>query len=291
MKKILLTGKDGQVGWELQRTLAPLGRVYAFDRRGLDLADPSQIREVVRRIAPDILVNAGAYTAVDLAETEEALANRINGQALRVLATECKRLNAMLVHFSTDYVFDGRKSEPYTEQDVPNPLGAYGRSKLLGEQEILDIGAQAIILRTGWIYAQRGKNFLLTIRRLALERPELRVVNDQIGAPTWARLLAEACAHILAQLSVRSSPISSPEMYHLTCSGQTTWHGFAAAILDQIRHESPTVDLARLLPTTASEYGARAMRPSYSLLCNDKVERQFGLRLPRWIDALALCHG
>ena len=190
MTKILVTGKTGQVGWELQRTLATLGQVIAPDRRGMDLGDPDSIRAAIRACSPQIIVNAAAYTAVDQAESEPDLALAINGAAPGIMAEEAKRLGALLVHYSTDYVFDGAKSGPYTEDDQPNPLSAYGSSKLAGERAIAASGARYLIFRTSWVYGARGKNFLRTILRLAQERDELRIVDDQVGAPTWCRAIA-----------------------------------------------------------------------------------------------------
>jgi dTDP-4-dehydrorhamnose reductase len=191
MTRILLTGKNGQVGWELQRTLATLGEVVTLDRQDLDLADPDSIRRVVREHKPNLIVNAAAYTAVDKAEEESDLAMVINGTAPGILAEEAKRLSAAIIHYSTDYVFDGSKNTPYTEEDAPNPLNVYGRTKLAGERAIQAVGAPYLILRTSWVYGMRGKNFLLTILRLARERNEIKVVNDQIGAPTWSRIIAQ----------------------------------------------------------------------------------------------------
>ena len=223
--RILLTGKNGQVGWELQRTLAPLGEVVVLDRRQLDLSDPDQIRERVREISPDLIVNAAAYTAVDRAEAEPEPAMAVNGTAPGLLAEEAKRIGAAIIHYSTDYVFDGAKTTPYTEEDAPNPLNVYGRTKLAGEQAVQAAGVPHLILRTSWVYGMRGKNFLLTILRLAREREELKIVDDQIGAPTWSRTIAEATAQILTS---GAWPVSGASgIYHLTASGSTSWYGFA----------------------------------------------------------------
>ena len=198
-RKILLTGKNGQVGWELERSLQPLGQVIAFDRSGLDLASPDSIRAVIREVKPELIVNPAAYTAVDKAESEPDLAMAVNGVAPGIIAEEAKRLGAALIHYSTDYVFDGTKAEPYTEDDVPKPINVYGKTKLAGEQAVQAIGVPHLIFRTSWVYGMRGKNFLLTILRMAKEKDELRIVDDQFGAPTWSRMIAETTAQVLAQ--------------------------------------------------------------------------------------------
>ena len=225
MKRILLTGRNGQVGWELERTLAPLGEVLAFDRKGFDLAEPDEICHSLRELKPDIIVNAAAYTAVDRAEAESDMAMAINATAPGIMAEEARRLGALLVHYSTDYVFDGAKSAPYTEEDATGPVNTYGRSKLAGERAIWESGCRHLIFRTSWVYGTRGGNFLRTILRLAAERDELRVVDDQIGAPTWCRMIAEASSLALARPDV---PVG---LYHLAGSGETSWFGFARAIL------------------------------------------------------------
>ena len=291
---ILLTGRDGQVGWELQRTLAPLGRIVAPERKALDLADLDQMRQLVRRTHPDVIVNAAAYTAVDQAEDEPDLANLINGEAPGVLAEESARCGALLVHYSTDYVFDGGASRPYNEQDQPAPLGAYGHSKLIGENRIRDSEAQALILRTAWVYASRGRNFLRTIQRLARERDELSIVDDQRGAPTWARLIAEATGQLLCLLqdgSRRQATFARErtQLYHITCGGETTWFGFAAEILRQMRDADRHAPLAALRPITTAEYRSRAARPCYSVLSCERLARDFSVALPDWKSAVELC--
>ncbi|MBZ0091878.1 MAG: dTDP-4-dehydrorhamnose reductase [Sulfuricellaceae bacterium] len=282
MKKILLVGKNGQVGWELQRTLAPLGHVIARDSRELDLSVPDAIRDAMRDIRPDLVVNAAAYTAVDKAESEPGLAWAINGDAPGILAEEAKRLNALLVHYSTDYVFDGTQPGAYTEQDTPKPQSVYGQSKLAGEQAVQASGCAHLILRTSWVYGGRGKNFLLTMLRLAREKEELSVVDDQIGAPTWSRLIAETTAQILAQ---RQSSSFRDGLYHLTAAGETSWHGFAQAIFAAARLER----LPRLRPIPSSEYPLPAPRPKNSVLANDKLLQNFGLAMPHWQQGLSLC--
>jgi dTDP-4-dehydrorhamnose reductase len=278
--KILLTGKDGQVGWELQRTLAPLGEVIATGRAELDLADADPIRRCIRAAAPDVIVNAAAYTAVDKAESERELANAVNGVAPGIIGEEAKRLGALLVHYSTDYVFDGRKYDPYTEDDAAAPLNAYGATKLAGERAIIASGAPHLILRTSWVYAARGRNFLLTMLKLAAEREELKIVDDQTGAPTSARAIADATARILTL----GREGKGEGVFHLTAGGSTTWFGFARAILTATHAErgrSP-----KLIPITTEAYNAPAKRPKNSVLSNDKLERVFGFRLLPWEEGL-----
>jgi dTDP-4-dehydrorhamnose reductase len=289
--KILVTGKNGQVGWELRRTLAPLGKVIALDREALDLSDVHAIRRLVQKTEPDLIVNAAAYTAVDKAESEPDLAMLINGTVPGILAEEARDLGAAIVHYSTDYVFDGTKDSPYVEDDTPNPLNVYGRTKLAGEQAIQAVGVPHLILRTSWVYGARGRNFLGTIRRLARERDELRIVDDQYGAPTWSRMIAEITAQILAQrLSLRFSGLSEVSgVYHLTAGGRTSWHGFARAILDQEAAASRLKKIPRLTPIPTSEYPLPAKRPMNSVLSNEKLYSVFGLGAPQWDAALELC--
>lgn len=280
MTRILLTGRNGQVGWELTRTLAPLGEVMALDRSGLDLADPDRLRAVVREAKPDILVNAAAWTAVDRAESEEAAALAINGTAPGLLAEETKRLGALLVHISTDYVFDGTSVRAYTEDDAPNPVCAYGRTKLAGERAICEVGESGcrhLIFRTSWVYGLHGHNFLKTILRLSAERDELRIVADQIGAPTWSRMIAEGMALALARHDGQQG------IYHMTAAGETSWHGFAQAIA------TVSGSASRVTPITSSDYPTPARRPANSRLDNGKLRRDFGITLPGWEKQLALC--
>lgn len=276
MKRILLTGCRGQVGWELERALSPLGEVFSCDRQRLNLAAPDQIREMVRNTQPALVVNAAAYTAVDKAEEEPELALAINATAPGVLAEEAKRLGALLVHYSTDYVFDGTKPGPYTEDDVPNPINAYGRSKLAGEQAIQQVGGDHLILRTSWVYGLRGHNFLRTMMRLATEKPALRVVADQIGAPTWCRSIAETTAALLARSEVPKG------LFHLTATGETSWHGFASAIVAAAGSQ------AKVDPITTTEYPLPARRPANSRLDCSRL-RGLGIVLPTWERQLALC--
>ncbi len=277
---ILLTGADGQVGRELAQLLAASGDVVAADRNMLDLADPDAIVAVVRRVKPALIVNAGAYTAVDRAENEPELARAVNSRAPRVLAEEAKRVSAALVHYSTDYVFDGKRTTPYTEDAPTAPLNVYGQTKREGEEAIASVGARAIVLRTSWVYGLSGRNFLLTMRKLAAERDELRIVSDQIGVPNWSRTLAESTARIvgagLGALGERSG------LYHLSCSGETSWFEFARAILG----DGPK---PRIVPVTTADYPTPARRPAYGVLDTSRFESTFGFALPHWRDALAQC--
>lgn len=281
MTRILLTGKSGQVGWELRRTLAALGEVIALDRQGMDLANPDSIRRAVRDCKPNLLVNAAAYTAVDKAEEEPDLAMAINGVAPGIMAEEAKRLGAAMIHLSTDYVFDGTKAAPYEETDLPNPLNVYGRTKLAGERAIQGSAVPHLILRTSWVYGTRGNNFLMTILKLAKERDHLSIVDDQIGAPTWSRSIAEAITSASSN-SHRLRP-GRESVYNLTASGETSWHGFAKAILGHVHSK------VRLNAISSAEYRTAAVRPHNSRLSNDRLHREFGLTMPHWQSVLALC--
>lgn len=286
--KILLTGGRGQVGWELARTLSTLGEVTALDSREMNLADPDAIRRVIGEIRPHVIVNPAAYTAVDKAESEPDLARAVNATALGILAEEAEKLGALLVHYSTDYIFDGSGETPWLEDDATGPLNVYGATKLEGENAIRERCRRHLIFRTSWVYGLRGANFLLTMRRLMRERPELKIVADQIGAPTWCRSLAEATAQVLAQVGSPARGADKPEpwgVYHMTNGGETSWHGFAQAILEFDKPETS----ARLLPIPSSDYPTPAKRPLNSRLDNEKLERVFGIRLPDWRDALKLC--
>jgi dTDP-4-dehydrorhamnose reductase len=308
--KILLTGKNGQVGHDLQGSLRRLGELVALDRQQLDLSRPDEIRRVIRGIRPALIVNAAAYTAVDLAEKEQSLAQAINAEAPAIMAEETKRIGAALMHYSTDYVFDGSKNSPYEETDPTNPINVYGKTKLAGEQAIRDSGVHHLIFRTAWLYSTRGKNFLLTILRLATEREELRIVNDQIGAPTWSREIASATAEVLQRIFDRTGNASAwtelSGTYHMTAGGETNWFEFAKAILDEAKkqarspapwfaaatHGKPS--LAReLTPITTAEYPTPARRPAYSVLSNIHIARTFGIELADWRTQLhrACAHG
>jgi len=271
--KILITGKDGQVGWELRRLLAALGDVVATDRRELDLRDANAISRTVRKTSPDIIVNAAAYTAVDNAESEPDIAMQVNAIAPGILAEEAKRLGALLVHYSSDYVFDGSKKSPYQEDDAPNPLGVYGRSKLEGERAIVASKCRHLIFRTSWVYSSRGRNFLLTILKAAREKPELQVVDDQFGAPTSSSAIADATAHALQMHGAQG-------LYHMTAGGQTSWFGFAQTILRNAAISTPVA------PIRSDQYPAKVTRPRNSVLDNSRLEGAFGMTLPDWESQL-----
>jgi dTDP-4-dehydrorhamnose reductase len=282
--RILLIGKIGQVGWELRRTLAPMGEVVAVDYPEIDLTDGGSIRQWVREAAPDIVLNAAAYTAVDKAENDFDRCNRVNGIAPGILAEEAKAQGALVVHYSTDYVFDGAKGAPYAEEDAPNPLSAYGRSKCAGDAAVQAVGAKHLIFRLCWVYGARGQNFMLTMMRLARERETLRVVNDQTGCPTWSRMIAEATTLALKQALSSGQPEAYNGIYHLASSGQTSWHGFAESIvrhMPEAGRKCHTVE-----PITTADYPLPARRPACSVLCCDRLERTFGLRLPPWEESL-----
>ena len=271
--RILLTGRNGQVGWELQGALAPLGKVTALGRAELDLRDATHIRDAVRTAKPDVIVNAAAYTAVDKAEAERDLALAVNAVAPGILAEEAKRGGALLVHYSTDYVFDGTKGSPYTEVDPTCPINVYGESKLAGEKEIQRSKCRFLILRTSWVYGPRGNNFMLTMLRLARERPELRVVDDQIGAPTSSLAIARATAQLLRA--------GASGLYHLSAAGEVTWCGFARAILARAGIATPV----RAIRT--EDYPTPARRPRNSRLDCLRLRKDFGLALAPWEDQLA----
>ena len=290
-KRIVLTGASGQIGWELQRTLSTLGKVVALDSTRLDLTNTVAIRQLMQGVAPAMIVNAAAYTAVDQAESETELAHAVNATAPAVLAEEAERLGALLVHYSTDYVFNGRGTTPWREDDAVDPLNVYGESKLVGERAIQASGCDHLIFRTSWVYGMRGNNFLNTMRRLMQEREMLNVVTDQMGAPTWCRDVAEATAQILGQISSPAWRESKPNpwgVYHLCNAGEISWLGFAEAIRAHYGQDTSQT-LARLLPVSSSDYPTAARRPLNSRLNHDKVARTFGLRLQDWRLALALC--
>ena len=300
--KILLTGKNGQLGDDLRQILPRLGELIATDREQCDLSRPAEIRNLIRELRPALIVNAAAYTAVDQAEQEEALARAINSEAPAVMAEEARKIGAALVHYSTDYVFDGARNSPYAENDLPNPISAYGRTKLAGEQAVRDSGADHLIFRTEWVYSTRGKNFLLTILRLATQREELRIVRDQVGAPTFSREIAGATAKALQQIFNRTDETAAwserSGTYHMTAAGETTWYDFTEAILQeaaQLSNSAAWFQAAtngkelltrRVVPITAAEYPTPARRPAYSLLSNSKLNRVFGIQLPDWREQL-----
>lgn len=281
--KILLLGKDGQVGWELQRALAPLGTVTAFDRHGCDLADGEAVRKCVREAKPDVIVNAAAYTAVDRAESERDLAWAINATAPGLLAEEARAQGATLVHYSTDYVFDGTKAGAYVEEDATAPMSEYGASKLAGEEAILASGCRHLIFRTSWVYAARGGNFARTMLRLARDRDSLRVVGDQFGAPTSAEMIADVTAHCLRDVA-RADGESKLGLYHLVASGETTWHGYAQYVLQLAQGAGLALrcppEQVQSIATT--DYPTPARRPANSRLNTNKLQNAFGLCLSEW---------
>jgi dTDP-4-dehydrorhamnose reductase len=289
LPRILLIGANGQVGWELRRSLAPLGEVIAASLEGeygpkVDLASPESLTRLVEATAPDAVVNAAAYTAVDRAEADAALAHKINAESLRVLGTLLRDRGVPVIHYSTDFVFSGEASRPYREDDEPGPLNVYGTTKLAGERFLTESGVPSIILRTSWVYGARGQNFLLTMLRLFAENDELRVVDDQIGAPTWSRMLAEVTAQALHRVLRREVGLEQVAgLYHVTAGGDTSWYGFAKAILDASGHG------CNLLPIRSSEYRSPARRPAYSVLDNTKLWETFGLALPDWRVSLGQC--
>ena len=304
-RTILLTGRTGQVGSKLLLLLPEIGDVVAPDRHELDLLNPDSIRRAVREIRPELIINAAAYTAVDAAETQEAEAQAINANAPGVLAEEAEKIGAAVVHYSTDYVFDGSKRTPYVEGDSAAPINVYGKTKLAGERAVRAAGVPHMIFRTAWVYSTRSRNFLRTILRLATEREELRVVRDQFGAPTWSRDIAETTVKILAQLSSQDSSAASSfsrvsGIYHLTAAGETTWYDFARAILEEAAHLAPAVEwfeeatrgrpliTKRIIPITTAEYPTPAARPAFSVLSNSHLIQTFGIGLPDWRTRLRL---
>lgn len=277
MPGILLFGADGQVGWELQRSLSLHGTVTPLTRAQVNLAEVSAVRAAIRAARPNIIVNAAAYTAVDKAETETALAFAINAAAPEAMATEAKASGIPLVHYSTDYAYDGRKVGPYIEGDATNPQSAYGRSKLAGDEAILASGAQAVILRTSWVFAPRGANFLRTILRLAAERDALRIISDQFGAPTSAELIADVTARVLAQPGASG-------LFHCTAGGETSWHGYATFIVSEARKRGASLRATpeKIEAIATEQYPLPAPRPKNSRLDCTKLQGTFGLHLPPW---------
>ncbi|MEI8030132.1 MAG: dTDP-4-dehydrorhamnose reductase [Comamonadaceae bacterium] len=288
--RILLFGKGGQVGWELQRSLAPLGAVVALDHDSTDycgnFSDLTGLKDTVRELKPDLIVNAAAHTAVDKAETELDLARTLNALAPGLLAQEAARIGAWLVHYSTDYVFDGSGSRPWTETDTPAPQNVYGQTKLEGEQLIRAICPQHLIFRTSWVYAARGGNFAKTILRLAQERERLTVIDDQIGAPTGAELLADVTAHAIRQLLQGTGDAG---LYHLAAGGETSWFGYANYVLAQARRVQPAIKIraTEVAPVASSAFPTAAKRPHNSRLDTRKLQATFGLNLPSWQQGVA----
>ena len=277
---ILLTGAAGQLGTELTPLLSRYGDVVETDLAQLDLANPDAIVAAVRGLKPDLIVNGGAYTAVDKAETDTALAHAVNARAPAIFAEEAKRLSAVLIHYSTDYVFDGTRTTPYSEEDAAQPLNVYGATKLEGEQAIAAIGGHALVLRTSWVYGRHGKNFLLTIQKLAAERDEIRIVADQVGVPNWTRALADATVRLVAMglpgLAERSG------LYHFSSTGAASWFDFAQAIVGDVPRP-------RVIPITTADYPTPARRPAYGVLSTARFRSTFGFGLPDWRDALGAC--
>ena len=283
--KILITGQHGQVSQELQQRLQGLGELIVLGRDQLDLADAELIRKQVRAHRPGLIINAAAHTAVDLAESEPDAAFAINAIAPGILAEEAKALSIPLIHYSTDYVFDGTKPAPYTENDTPNPLGVYGQSKLAGEQAIAAVGGEHLILRTSWVYSSHGKNFLLTMQRLLQEKPQMRIVADQIGAPTWAGTIANSTRVLIEQW--QAGKAGAWGVYHLTAQGETSWFGFAKAIGAQLRAEGKAC--AELEPIPSTAYPTPARRPLNSRLDCTRLQQQWHVSQPQWQDALHEC--
>jgi dTDP-4-dehydrorhamnose reductase len=298
--RLLVTGANGQVGWHLQRSLAPMGEVLAIDIEQVDLTDLEAVGKTVREFSPDVVVNAAAYTAVDKAESEHDLARALNVAAPRRIAEECAQLGALMVHYSTDYVYGGRKDSPYEETDATSPLSVYGETKLDGDKAIIGSGAAHIILRTTWVYDIRGKNFLRTIIRLAKEKEELRIVGDQYGAPTWARALAEATTVIIARSLERKAATGSwlSGLFHCTAGGRTSWAGFAQAILedydDLLDWPAETGEFGgelkakRVVEIATEQYQTPAKRPRNSVLSNAAIQAAFGITMPDWRSLLRL---
>lgn len=282
MKKYLILGAQGQLGIELRKAFQIVGQMVALDRAACDLTDASAIRAKMQQFRPDVILNAAAYTAVDRAESEPDLAMRINGEAPGVLAEEAKKSNALLIHYSTDYVFDGSKREPWTEHDPVHPINQYGLSKLAGERNIQQVGGRFLIFRTSWVFSPHGHNFLRTMLRLGRERKELKIVNDQTGAPTSALALATATYRILTYLSEHDLTRFAG-IYHMTCAGKTTWSGFAEAIFAKARADKAW---SAVVGIPASQYPTAAVRPANSLLSNAKLKAAFNIELPCWESAL-----
>ncbi len=282
--KILLLGKNGQVGWELQRSLAPLGEVISLDRNGLnqwcgDLSKPDQIYQTIVDIAPNVVVNASAYTAVDLAETEQDMANLINYVAVGKIAEACAQIKALLVHYSTDYVFDGEGVSVFNEADALKPLNIYGKTKALGEQAIQNAQCNYLIFRTSWVFAQKGKNFLKTMLYLSQQREELSIIDDQIGAPTSAELIADVSAHAIVQTLRDQTKIG---IYHLVASGETSWFEYANYIFEQAKSLGVNLAIQQVNPIPTAAYPTPAKRPHNSRLNNQKIQHAFQIYLPDW---------
>jgi dTDP-4-dehydrorhamnose reductase len=287
--KILLTGKTGQVGWELNHMLSKTDTVFAMGRDRMDLSKPETLGSVIQEVRPDIIINAAAYTAVDKAESEPELAMTVNGVAPGVIAEEARKIGAGIIHYSTDYVFDGKATSPYKEEDPTCPLSVYGKSKLAGENAVIQAGIAHIIIRAGWVYSLRSSNFLLTMQKLAQTRKHIRVVNDQTGAPTWAKAIAEGTARILERSLKRSATkpkvFTGSGVFHMTCGGETSWFGFAKKIFEL----SGLSENTELIPIPTTDYPTPAVRPQHSLLSNRKLKQVFHYEMSHWQDALGEC--
>ena len=286
--KILLLGKNGQVGWELQRALAPLGDVIALDRHGLaglsgDMTQPRAIYNTIMTVKPDVVVNAAAYTAVDLAETEQDQADLVNHQTVKAAAEACQQVNALFVHYSTDYVFDGLGQTSFLETDRIAPLNVYGQTKVQGEQAIIASGCDYLIFRTSWVYAARGKNFLKTMLNLAQQREELSIIDDQVGAPTSAELIADITAQAIPQTVADSMKTG---VYHLVASGETSWFGYANYVFEQARVFGLELAVQKVNPIPTMAYPTPATRPHNSRLNNQKLQQTFRLNLPHWQEGV-----
>ena len=289
MQRILLTGSNGQVGWELRRALASLGTLVAADRNVMNLADADSMRKVIRETKPQIIVNAAAYTAVDKAESDADLAMRINGVAPGILAEEARRCGALLIHYSTDYVFDGTKASPYSENDAPGPINCYGRTKLAGEEAIRAADPAYLIFRTSWVYAPRGNNFLRTMLRLAAERPELKIVDDQVGAPTSAKSIANMTAQVVEAVLRKDSAVKASGIYHFTASGAVSWFGFAQAIFTEAAARDSAFKTPKLVAIPTEQYPLPARRPANSRLDCGKLKATFGVSAAPWETMLREC--
>jgi dTDP-4-dehydrorhamnose reductase len=290
MLRTLLTGSSGQIGGALVRPLSAIGTVIAPSRHELDLSSPDTITIALDRIGPELIINPAAYTAVDRAEDEKALAFRVNAEAPRCMAAWAAAHAVPLIHLSTDYVFDGSGEQPWREDDPPAPLSVYGASKLRGEEAVRAARGPHLIIRTSWVYSVRGANFMHTIARLASDHAELRIVADQVGAPTSARAIAEALCAILARSAgdLTSGLAASGGLVHLACGGETSWHGFAVAIVEGLRMRGIPLGVERIVPIASNEYPTRARRPRNSRLEQARLSNVFGIALPPWEDALAL---
>jgi dTDP-4-dehydrorhamnose reductase len=290
MTRILVTGRNGQVGYELRRTISTLGNIIAVDRKEMDLCDPDQIRQQIQNTKPDLIINTAAYTAVDQAESDAETAMQINGTAPGIIAAEAKKIGAAMIHYSTDYVFDGSKSTPYLETDTPNPVSIYGKTKLAGEQAVQAVGLPHLILRTSWVYGKHGKNFYNTILRLAHEREELGIVDDQVGCPTWSRTIAETTAQLIAQqlLTKEGNYFSDCSgIYNLVSKGQTSWYKFAKRFLELDPRRAEQT-LTKLKPIGTDQYPTPAKRPTYSVMSTQKLESTFSLAMPQWEHCVEL---